>query len=176
MKKGLLLCLLAFSQFYFSQVAIGKTNITNNSVSLEFGNISNTNIQKGILLPWITDQEAVVKTPGTIIFDATDRKIKYFKGGESKIWEDLTISNTGIVDVSKQNTLDENEDSKVSIGVPTNTPGVLVLEDTDKAMILPLIDGYQTIKNPSPGLIAYDTTNNLFCVFNGTEWTFWSAE
>ena len=176
MYKGLIICCLTITQIAFAQIAIGKNSITNNSVSLEFGNISNTTIQKGIVVPYITNQEVVSQIGGTIVFDASDKKFKVFKEGDINAWEDLTITDTGIVDTTSQDKIKENVGAKVSIGKPTQTPGALVLEDDNKAMILPLVDNYKTIQHPSPGMIAYDVQNKLLCLFNGTDWSFWSAE
>lgn len=66
--------------------------------------------------------------------------------------------------------------AKVSIGTLKDTSGILVLEYTDKAMILPLIDSYESIINPSLGMIAYDLQNDLSCVFNEADWTFLAAD
>ncbi|WP_279195775.1 hypothetical protein [Chryseobacterium indoltheticum] len=62
----------------------------------------------------------------------------------------------------------------VRIGTPTATPGILVLEDTNKAMILPRVASpHLNIINPAPGMMVYDTTAKQLAVFNGTVWSFW---
>lgn len=167
---------LAFFTTISAQVAIGKSAISNASVSLEFGNISNNpDYQKGIILPWITnstDMNAAV--PGTIIFDTSDQKVKFLQGGASSKWFDLTLGSNGVVDTSLQDNLTSNPAAKVALGEnQSGAPGILVLEDTNKAMVLPLVDNYKSIVNPSPGMMAYDTSNKMLCVFNGTQWTFW---
>lgn len=176
MKKFLFLLFILSCTLGFSQVAIGKADITNPSVSLEFGNIAgDANTQRGILLPWV-DSEASVNNPvtGTLIYDTTDKKVKYYKDtNTTPIWFDLSVDNTGVVDTSLQASLTDQAEAKVSIGTPTSTPGILVLEDTDKAMILPLVDKYSSVVNPSPGMMVYDLSNDMFCVFNGTVWSFW---
>ena len=54
------------------------------------------------------------------------------------------------------------------------TPGILVLADTNKAMVLPKVASpHLNIVNPSPGMIVYDTTKKQLAVFNGTVWSFW---
>ena len=78
-----------------------------------------------------------------------------------------------MVDTSLQASLTDQAEAKVSIGTPTSTPGILVLEDNDKAMILPLVDKYSSVVNPSPGMMVYDLSNDMLCVFNGTVWSFW---
>lgn len=173
-----LLLIGLFSTFYYAnaQVAIGKANISTNSVSLEFGNIANNaDFQRGILLPWVTSVNDIANaTPGTLVFDTTDKKIKYLKGGATPVWFDLTLGSNGTVDTSLQDALISNNKAKVSIGENNSgADGILVLEDTNKAMVLPLVDSYKSIENPSPGMMAYDVSNNMLCVFNGTQWTFW---
>ncbi len=170
MKKTILFAFLFISLLSFSQVAIGKSNITNPSVSLEFGNEN-----RGILLPWVTSVSSVTgAVDGTIIYDITDKKIKYLKAG---FWFDLTIDNTGIVDTSLQNTLTDVSSAKTSIGTNAatdSTPGILVLTDTNKAMVLPKVSSpHLNIISPSSGIMVYDTTAHQLAVFNGTVWSFW---
>lgn len=173
--------LLSFFSFVINisaQVAIGKTEISSDFVSLEFGNeIGDPQKQKGLLLPWVIEaKELDEPAPGTLIFDTADKKIKYYKGGNTPAWKNLTYNENGQVDTTAQDDLESIPTAKVSVGAPKDAPGILVLEDTNKAMILPLIDNYQSIVNPSPGMIAYDLENNLLCVFNGTDWTFLAAD
>ena len=114
--------------------------------------------------------------PGTLIFDTTDKKVKYYKETDtSPIWFDLTVDNTGEVDTSLQKTITEQTEAKVSIGTPTAVPGILVLEDADKAMVLPLVDKYSSVINPSPGMMVYDVSNDMICLYNGTVWSFWKG-
>lgn len=172
----LVLGIALFSNMTFAQVAIGKAAVTNKYVSLEFGNVAgNPDLQKGLLLPWVTSSSSLQNVdPGTLIFDTSDKKVKFLVGGSSPKWFDLTLGSNGQVDTILQDNLNSDASAKVSIGANTSdVPGILVLEDPEKALILPLIDNYKTIENPSAGMIAYDTTNNLLCVFNGTQWTFW---
>lgn len=154
----------------YAQVAIGKDVITNNSVSLEFGSAN-----RGLLLPWVNSSSAVTSAVnGTLIFDASDKKVKYRKAGT---WFDLTINTNGAVDTSLQNSLTENSLAKVNIGANSatdSTSGILILSDTDKAMVLPKVENpHLNIINPSAGMIVYDTINHQMAVYNGTVWTFW---
>ena len=76
----------------FAQVAIGKSNISNTSVSLEFGAGN-----KGIILPWATNAAGVSLSPtanakgGAFILDVNDRKVKISKNNGT--WFDLTVHN-----------------------------------------------------------------------------------
>lgn len=154
----------------YSQVAIGKESITNSSVSLEFGAGN-----RGMILPWVTAASSVTSAVnGTLIFDTSDKKVKYLKGGT---WFDLSVDTTGLVDTSLQNSLPELASSTVAIGkkgAANTTAGILVLTDDDKAMILPKVaNPHLNIVNPAAGMMVYDTVNKQLAVFNGSVWTFW---
>lgn len=194
--------ILLFSLFTLTsaqaQVAIGKANITEvspgvkASVSLEF--YDGADNAKGMLLPYAS---TVAGTPdasytglasavdGTLIFDVSDDKVKYKRNGT---WFDLTVKNrtdviSGITnqtpDLMPQSStsLIDKPEAKAAIGANTatdTTPGVLVLTDSNKAMVLPKVNNpHTTIQNPSAGMMVYDTNKRLLCVFNGTVWTFW---
>lgn len=161
---------IAFTTNINSQVAIGKAEVTNSSVSLEFGNEN-----RGLLLPWVTAASNVAgAVDGTIIFDTADKKVKYRR---NNAWSDLTVDTTGVVDTSLQDGLTENPNAKVAIGkdgATDTTPGLLVLTDKDKAMILPKVDSpHLTIINPSAGMMVYDTYSHMLATYNGKVWTFW---
>lgn len=169
MKKNIITSsFLLLSTFAFSQVAIGKSTVTNTSVSLEFGTGN-----KGIILPWVTSKDNVTGVVnGTLIYDTFDKKVKVKLATG---WKDLSVDATGAVDTSLQQTLTESTNAKTQIGgnpATDNTPGILVLADTNKAMILPKTT-YNAIVNPEPGMMIYDTTAKQLAVFNGTVWSFW---
>lgn len=68
----------------------------------------------------------------------------------------------------------EYSDAKTGIGTLTATDGILVLEDTDKAMILPKVASpHLNIIDPAPGLIVYDTDSRQLAVYNGKVWSYW---
>jgi hypothetical protein len=180
MKKIFISTVFFISATAFSQVAIGKSSVTNTSVSLEFetGN-------KGLVLPWTnavsnsapfitgyTGSDTIVD--GTLVYDSSDKKVKYKKLGS---WFDLSVDANGAVDTTLQDSKTELPTAKASIGTngaTDTTPGILVLTDSDKAMILPKVAlPHLNIKNPAAGMIAYDTTNRQLAVFNGTVWSFW---
>lgn len=152
-----------------SQVAIGKQNVTNTSVSLEFADTEN----RGIILPYIEDKSSITEN-GTIIYDVSDYKIKYLK---NNAWFDLSIDNTGAADLSPQVSKAELPGAKTTIGndaAADTTPGILVLADNNKAMILPKVaEPHLNIIDPSAGMMVYDTVNRQLAVYNGTVWSFW---
>lgn len=177
MKKNIITSsFLLLSIFAFSQVAIGKSSIStlpdnvtpNSSISLEFGPGN-----KGIILPWVSkDVDVTGAVGGTLIYDTFDKKVKVKLATG---WKDLSVETTGAVDTSLQQTLIESTNAKTQIGgnpAIDNTPGILVLADSNKAMILPKTT-YNVIVSPEPGMMIYDTTAKQLAVFNGTVWSFW---
>jgi hypothetical protein len=157
-----LLCIIPAN----AQVAIGKASVTNPSVSLEFANTEN----RGLLLPYVENNNGISEN-GTIIYDIADKKVKYLKSGS---WFDLSVDTTGNADLSIQTAKAEKTEAKVSIGTPTSTDGILVLEDSNKAMILPKVASpHLNVINPAAGMMVYDTTAHQLAIYNGTVWSFW---
>lgn len=190
-KKTFILLLATFSTVAFSQVAIGKSEITklsdnvtpNPGISLEFG--PDTTEKKGMILPWVTGTSNTspfitgytgtnTVADGTIVYDTFDHKVKYKKLGT---WFDLSVDGNGTASTALQDAKTELIAAKAAIGnngATDTTPGILVLTDTDKAMILPKVaEPHLNIKNPAAGMLVYDTTNRQLAVFNGTNWSFW---
>lgn len=163
-----------------AQVAIGKDKISNTSVSLEFGTGA-----KGIIMPYITDTNQLSDAvPGTVILDKASGRLQY--KSEASAWQYLSptgkgfvngeeVSVDGVVDASIQSGKTDLPNARVVIGPPTDTaPGILVLSDTNKAMVLPKVDSpHLNIIDPAPGMMVYDTKEKQLAVFNGTVWTFW---
>ncbi|WP_379964591.1 hypothetical protein [Epilithonimonas sp. UC225_85] len=175
MKNIIILYSTFFAIFASAQVAVGKTAVSNTSVSLEFGTGN-----RGLLLPWVTSTASVTGVVnGTMVYDLTDKKVKV---KYSAAWKDLSINTAGttvdpissVDGITIQNAATEATNSKFAIGTVTATPGILVLEDTDKAMVLPKVASpHLNIINPAPGMMVYDTTAKVLSVFNGSVWTFW---
>ena len=164
---------LLFATTLSAQVAIGKSSISSPAVSLEF--YDNPDNTRGIILPWVTSTAAVTgAVNGTLVYNTADRKVyvKYASG-----WRDLSVDTTGTVTTTLQDALSDLDTAKVLIGgdpATDTTPGILVLADTNKAMVLPKVASpHLKIVNPSPGMMVYDTTKKQLAVFNGTVWSFW---
>lgn len=175
MKNIIYIILLITGSTASAQVAIGKSSVSNTSVSLEFGNEN-----RGMVLPWVTSTGAISGVEdGSIIYDLSDHKVKV---KYRLAWKDLSVDLTGttldpvtnIDGVLIQDAAVEKTSAKVSIGTPSDLPAILMLEDTDKAMILPSVASpHLNIINPAPGMMVYDTTANQLAVFNGKMWSFW---
>ncbi|MDO5616425.1 MAG: hypothetical protein Q4G16_09555 [Cruoricaptor ignavus] len=165
--KKIFLILSIIPQLIFSQVAIGKSKASaNNSISIEFGTEN-----KGLVLPYIEDKSKITE-PGTLIFDTTDNRVKLKIDGNN--WFDLTQKD-GTSDLDLQKGKIEKENAKVVIGSKESVAdGVLVLEENNKAMVLPKVENPETkIVNPAAGMMVYDPQKKLLCIFNGKEWTYW---
>lgn len=199
---------MLFATVAFSQVAIGKNSTTaGSSVSLEFYDVPDN--AKGIVVPWVSTVADIpvaynastgegyrgiqgTITDGTIIFDLSDKKMKYRKAG---VWfdltgspvfpltvkdgsnQDVTFTQFNNIDSSLQDSKKEQENAKVALGANAATDtfnGILVLTDTNKAMVLPKVASpHLTIQDPAPGMMAYDTVKKQLAVYNGTVWSFW---
>lgn len=174
-----ILAILSFfcaSGLAFGQVAIGKTSVASPSASLDFGSGN-----RGMVLPWVESGAPLTgMVNGTLMYDLTDKKVKVkYNAG----WKDLSVNTQGTtVDsvsgtdgVLIQNSATENTSAKSAIGGTVSAaPGILVLEDNNKAMILPKVASpHLNIINPSPGMLVYDTFNKQLAVFNGSVWSFW---
>ncbi|MDY3344677.1 hypothetical protein [Riemerella anatipestifer] len=167
-----------------AQVNIGAGNLnggsTESSVLLEFNNLE----RKGVILPWVnsvSEANLVDNTAspnGTFVLDRDD---KYVKAKINNTWQNLNYlaNNTNIIPV---NTIDANKtervEAQVIIGSPNSSAkGILVLESIAKAMVLPKFRNvHKSIVNPAPGMVVFDDTpgKEQICVYNGTEWSFWT--
>lgn len=166
--NALILILSIISLVVKSQVAIGKASVTNTSVSLEFTDME----QKGLILPYIENKTGITEN-GSVIYDTTDHKVKYLKDNS---WFDLSVDTTGTASLAIQTGKTENATAKTTIGTNTagNSDGILVLADSDKAMILPRVASpHLNIYNPAPGMMVYDTVKKQLVVYNGIVWSFW---
>lgn len=192
MKKYIILPLILILNQAFGQVTIGKTTNSaqpaNSSVSLELGNASGG--VKGLVLPWATSETLIANASpnpvtGTLFYDSQTKKVKFGKSNIANAtavseWSDLSLGaflpNTS-VGVADDNT--ENSSAKVVIATTTaaannTTNGILVLADDNKAMVLPRVNAYTDIVNPSAGMIVYITSTKQLAVYNGREWSFWT--
>lgn len=157
-----------------AQVAIGKSTVTNSSTILDFDN-SATN-KKGIILPAVDNlSKALPGTAahnhGTFLFDKSDNVVKMY---ENNTWKPL--SDAGSKTAIESNAALELPDNQgVIIGSDTsNALGVLVLESSNKAMVLPWVaNPHSTVVNPYPGMICYDTVSRSLAVFDGDVWSYW---
>ncbi|PTT73185.1 hypothetical protein DD829_20165 [Chryseobacterium sp. HMWF035] len=176
MKKNIVI--IAFSMLSTAanaQVSIGgKQSVEGTSTLLDFNNTAtNTN---GIILPAVTNVSNALATNttynnGTFLFDISTGKIKMY---ENSTWVDLSPAGNSASIIANTST-ESTANQGVIIGSATsNAKGVLVLESSNKAMILPRIaTPHLTVKSPYPGMLCYDTTSKTIALFDGNVWNYW---
>lgn len=184
MKNYIAMIFLAGSMMK-AQVAIGKTAVSGSSSLLEFAGMTagslpgdtETTSFRGIILPAVTAVPVFTATApasgnvqnGTFLFDRQSKKIRMFDTGR---WIDMTDEATAgsFVPVTGSET-----GAGVIIGsASSSASGVLVLESSDKALVLPHIKNPHTsVKSPYPGMMCYDTASNSIAVYDGGQWSYW---
>ncbi len=165
--KNLVYIILVLGGFSQAQIAIGKTAVVGSNTLLDFDQ-SPTN-SKGIILPAVTNAANVALTNGTFVFDINTKKVRMV---ENNAWKDLSdAGNTSNLISNTSNDIGNG----VILGAETSAAtGILVLEATDKAMILPKITNpHLTVKSPYAGMMCYDTVSKTLAVFDGTNWNYW---
>lgn len=184
MKKYSILILLAGSLIK-AQIAVGKQALSGSSVILEFSGMTQTALPddtdtgniKGLILPVVAASPVYAQiTPstdhpqnGTFLFDKQNLKVRMFENGG---WIDMSDAGNGGKIISNAGTETGNG---VIIGATTsNAKGALVLESSDKALILPHIKNPHTaVKSPYPGMMCFDTVSKSVAVFDGNKWNYW---
>jgi len=176
MKKITLFIIVSCFSSYNAQVIFGDnigTATDKTSVLMEFPNAGN----RGIILPYITNKVGT-PTPGSIILNATTptaAKVEYYNG---TMWVDLSVQTANISSyLGIQPPSRENPSAKMVIGsTSSTTEGILVLESTSKAMVLPIVSSHLDIIDPAPGMMALINNggNKIMAVYNGSQWAFWT--
>lgn len=176
MKKLAIILSLFLISNWNAQVIFGDnigTASNKNSVLMEFANSGN----KGLILPYVTNKTGLT-TPGSLILNATTptaARVEYYNG---TTWVDLSLQNANVTSfLGIQPISRENANAKTVIGSNTSAAdGILVLESTNKAMVLPIVSSHQNIVNPAPGMMALINNggNKVLAVYNGNQWAFWT--
>lgn len=189
MKKIILtLTILIFTIPGYSQVIIGDeqgvSGSNTDSVLLDFKEEN-----RGMILPYVTTKNTT-PTEGSILLDVStsnEAKVMFYNGlGIHNGWVNLSNDNdtdntpdvTTILSSQPTNYSENPNEPGVVLGELSNsTPkdGVLVLESTTKAMVLPQVNSVMDIVAPSPGMMVFVTSQDLLAVFNGKHWAFWKA-
>ncbi|WP_228462971.1 hypothetical protein [Chryseobacterium caseinilyticum] len=178
---------LAGVSTFNAQIIIGDakgTATVKTSVLLEFAADEN----KGIILPYV---RFLPQSPaeGTILLDAstsTAVRVKVYNANTSfgtNGWLDLSGQSANISDaMTAQPTFanaPETSAAKAIIGDVTSLAnGVLILESTTKAMVLPIVADVQDVLSPSPGMMVYvnKAGSKRLAVYNGSVWSFWRGD
>ena len=168
MKNLMLIILLTFGFIGFAQLGIDMITPHEQAI-LDFPAGQN----KGIILPMVsTLPTANANNNGTFVLDLNNGKIRIVENGA---WRDLTKGNAAVnVTNFPVNTSDDTGDGVIIGSTSSSASGVLVLESTDKGLMLPKVTNAHTdIKSPYPGLMCYDTTKAAVAIYDGTGWFYW---
>ncbi|MBV8326756.1 hypothetical protein [Chryseobacterium sp.] len=165
MKKIIAIIILCSAGFASAQIAIEKAQADGDAL-LDFP----ANTTKGILLP-IVETLPVNAVSGTLLMDKNDNILKM---NVESVW--VPLSDAGSVAGVSFNTGSEIPgQNRVIMGSGTTTaPGVLVLESSNKALVLPKVASpHLNVKSPYPGMVCYDTVSKTMAVFDGLKWSYW---
>ena len=151
-----------------AQVAIGKETV-NGSAILDFEH----NIG-GVILPVVrTMPTGAGASDGTILINGVDLAAVKAQIRINGVWVDISDASRNLTGLSLNTTTDIG--GGVIIGSPTSSAnGVLVLESTDKALVLPKVTNAETgVKSPIVGTMVYDLSSKSVAIFDGEKWNFW---
>ena len=164
MKKALpIISIFIFSGHYQSQVAISKSP-NNTGAILDFA----TGTTNGIILSAVTSLPANPAN-GTFVVNKADLQVKMRQNNTL-----VNMSSPGDLSKVAQNSSPEVGNGVIIGSNTSSASGVLILEATDKALVLPRIASPQTnVRSPYPGMICYDTASKSVAVFDGKVWNFW---
>lgn len=164
MKNILFIIALFLCTKSFAQSSEIKLNYSPSGI-LEFP----TGTTKGIILPIVSTLPAS-PTNGTLLMDKNDLKVKAY---QNNAW--LNLSDAGSIQNVTLNTATETGTNGIIIGSTTTTAnGVLVLESSNKALVLPTIaNPHTTVKSPYAGMMCYDSVSKSVAVFDGLVWNYW---
>jgi len=174
MKKYIVFTCSLLASVAFSQIAIGK-NTTSQDAILDFGSEN-----KGIILP-IADPTNGTYANGTILMDKNEKIIKAYQNGEwlelsdeGSFDEQLDINGDPISTAAQLNSSNEVGNGVIIGEDNSGVEGVLVLNDSSKALVLPKVNRpHENIKSPVAGTICYDTDSDSLAVFDGKVWSYW---
>lgn len=167
MKNYIITLLLIFSNYNYSQIAIGKNTIDGSGI-IDF----NLNTKGGIVLPYVSEIPAGTSAAnGTLIVNAIDNNSISIQARQNNNWINLT-------DPISLPTLDINNNLDIGNGIvignsSTTANGVLVLESNTKALILPKVTNIENYKNSPIGTIFYDLASKSLVIFDGNSWIYW---
>lgn len=155
--------------FAFSQMSIGKSTVANSSVLLDFGTDP-----KGIILPSVNAAPGAVG--GTFVYNTTVDAVQVWEGsnnGGTGGWTNLTIAGDAVSHSFFNSGSDKGEG--VIVGADSSSkPGVLVLESTERALVLPLVASpHLNILGAIAGTMVYDTDADMIAIYDGANWNYW---
>lgn len=152
-----------------AQVAIGKETVDGAAI-LDFA----SGATSGIILPVVTTlPTGSGATNGTILINAANSSEAKAQMRVNDTWVDISDSPRDISALTLNTTPDIG--SGAIIGAQSSAAsGVLVLEATDKALVLPKVANAVTdVKSPVAGSMVYDLSSKSVAIYDGVKWNFW---
>jgi hypothetical protein len=164
----------------FAQIGIG--GVPREGALLDFS--QGLNDTKGIVLPIVSlDSINLVYHDGTLLVDRDDKVVKVRWNGRWRKLSDPGSFDPIMVNSQARTTaailpIDVNAEdlsSKIVIGNQnTSVDGMVVLEASDKALVLPYVeDPHLNIPMPVAGTVCYDTKAKAIAIFDGKVWSYW---
>lgn len=169
-----LMGIMLFSVNTNAQIGVGTTALSNSSVLLEFGSEP-----KGIILPQLSLVNVTGAAGGTFIFDSSDRSVKVKEeknNNTNQNWTNLTLNSIqGKLHGFSNSGEDVAGSASVIIGSDISSKsGIMVLESTTKALVLPKVSNPQNLlKGSVAGTMVYDTESGMLAIFDGSTWSYW---
>jgi len=161
-----------------AQIGIGVENNSNGRI-LDFDdgcddqgqNCTNKN---GIILPIVSNLPIKNLVNGTMLLDGNDKALKVY---ENNTWKRLSFMPGNLSSIIKVIDAQEIGNGVILGSTSAEVNGALVLEVVDKALVLPKINKpYETVPNPYPGMVCYDTDSKSLMLFDGTYWNIWKEK
>lgn len=147
----------------FSQVAYGKKSIDGSGM-VDFAQDSG----RGLILP-IVEQLPTIVSNGTLLVLKQDSSVYVY---EDSTW--LQLSKNGKLPLNFITISGAENDSTIIGAKLSSASGVLILESSNKALILPKnATTHVDIKSPRIGTISYDKTYKSIAVYDGNRWIYW---
>lgn len=152
-----------------AQVAIGKQSVDGAAI-VDFA----PNTTNAIILPVVrTLPTGTGASDGTLLINGVNLSAAKAQARVNGAWIDLSDDTR---DLSSLNLNTSTEQGTIAIigATSSSASGVLVLEATNKALVLPKVSNAETqIKSPVAGTMVYDLWSKSLAIFDGVKWNFW---
>lgn len=152
-----------------AQVAVGKQSVDGAAI-LDFA----SNTTNGIILPVVrTMPTGVGASDGTLLINAVNLSAAKAQARVNGAWIDISDDVRNLSYLSLNTSAEQG--TVAIMGASTSSAlGVLVLESTNKALVLPKVSNAETeIKSPVAGTMVYDLWSKSLAIFDGAKWNFW---
>jgi hypothetical protein len=152
-----------------AQVAVGKQSVDGAAI-LDFA----PNATNGIILPVVrTLPTGAGASDGTLLINAVNLSAAKAQARVNGAWIDISDEVRNLSSLSL-NTSAEQGTVAIMGASTSSASGVLVLEATNKALVLPKVANAETeIKSPVAGTMVYDMWSKSLAIFDGVKWNFW---